>query len=342
MLTLNGSVITSPAGYWFDKFIDYNPYNLPDGTIRFKFSDLTYDPTTDSRFNTSVLYVWSQVSASPNIWDCIHYSSAGYPQDDPSQITYGPIGYDTSFNDAWDDPDNLVEVIAFNTKGIGRDVDGTYSLRYMFIGCTSLTKMCMFDASDVSSTDSMFNQCNNLIEFPETYFPKLTNGFQMFYGCWNLPEVIMHTPVLTNAQGMFTRCFRLTHVELDTDTVTHMGSMFARCLSLEQPPDINTHNALYMDRMFEMYDFGASPLNPFPSKLKTLPNYDYSSLTSSVQSMFRNAINVESGITREYNKLRSISGITNHRNCFRDCGTNTASGSAELAQIPNDWKGVNS
>lgn len=334
-LTCNDGIVVSPDGYWFDRFIDYNPYNVPDGTIRFKFSDLTYDPTSDPRFNNSMLYVWSQISASPNIWDCIHYSSA---TEQEGHITYGPISYYNAFTGAWDEPDNLVECISFNTKGIGRDVDGTYVLADMFNACTSLTKMCMFDAGDVSSTDSMFYRCESLVEFPEMDFPKLTDGREMFYSCWNLPEVILHTPVLTIADSMFARCFRLTSVELDTDTVTHMGSMFARCLSLEQPPKINTHNALYMDAMFSMYDYESSPLNPFPSKLKTLPNYDYSSLTSSVQSMFRNAINVESGITREYNKLSSISGITNHTNCFSDCGTNTASGAAELAQIPSDWK----
>ena len=382
MLTLNGSVITSPAGYWFDKFIDYNPYNLPDGTIRFKFSDLSYNPVEDPQFTPPNLNVWTQVSANPNIWDCVHHAWISYPQDDPSQVTYGPISYDTGFGGSWDDPNNLVEVIAFNTKGIARDVDGTYSLRYMFHGCTSLTKMCPFDASDVYTTDGMFYRCTSLVEFPETYFPKLTNGFEMFYRCYALDNVIMHTPQLVTAKEMFMQCTSLTNVYLDTPNATSTVGLFNGCSNLVNIPYLDTSNVTDFTNMFSgtaitqfpnfdysnANDFGidhihggisqicqsCTALQSVPdinvpncgkiamafdgcTSLKHIPNINCARDPDSVSYVFRNCVNAESGIYASYINLSSKTP-SRYNEAFKNCGSNTTTGAAELAQIPSDWK----
>lgn len=68
-------------------------------------------------------------------------------------------------------------------------------------------------------------------------------------------------------------------------------------------------------------------------------NFDVSSLTS-VGAMFDYCKNVEGGILNFYNRLLNEAqiGSSNHTWCFRNCGSNTVTGSAELAQIPSGWK----
>ena len=75
------------------------------------------------------------------------------------------------------------------------------------------------------------------------------------------------------------------------------------------------------------------------SHLKTIPALDMSQ-TVYVDLMFKGCRNVESGILAMYNHLSSISTITTHSDCFKDCGVDTVTGAAELEQIPADWGGT--
>lgn len=75
------------------------------------------------------------------------------------------------------------------------------------------------------------------------------------------------------------------------------------------------------------------------SLIKLYPdNYIVSNLTT-VGGMFYGCTNVESGIIGTYNKFAALGAqVTNHDDCFENCGSNTVTGAAELAQIPSDWK----
>lgn len=66
-------------------------------------------------------------------------------------------------------------------------------------------------------------------------------------------------------------------------------------------------------------------------------NFDVSSLTN-VSNMFDYCKNVEGGILDFYNRLLNESQVAYHTYCFRNCGANTVTGAAELAQIPSGWK----
>lgn len=61
---------------------------------------------------------------------------------------------------------------------------------------------------------------------------------------------------------------------------------------------------------------------------------------SYVDYMFDGCTAVASGIISYYNKLVAAKGSNRWEitGCFRDCGSGTTSGAAELAQIPSDWK----
>ena len=49
--------------------------------------------------------------------------------------------------------------------------------------------------------------------------------------------------------------------------------------------------------------------------------------------------NVESGALALYNQLSTqTTPPSNHSQTFYDCGSNTTTGAAELAQVPSDWK----
>jgi len=56
-------------------------------------------------------------------------------------------------------------------------------------------------------------------------------------------------------------------------------------------------------------------------------------------SMARNCRNVQSGALALYNQASTQANPpTNHTLAFQNCGVDTQTGAAELAQIPSDWK----
>jgi hypothetical protein len=55
--------------------------------------------------------------------------------------------------------------------------------------------------------------------------------------------------------------------------------------------------------------------------------------------MFYGCTAVESGALALYNQMAGqATPPGNHARCFYNCGANTTTGAAELAQIPSDWK----
>lgn len=60
-----------------------------------------------------------------------------------------------------------------------------------------------------------------------------------------------------------------------------------------------------------------------------------------VGNMFGGCTNVQSGALAQYNWFNTYGiNINNHSGTFTDCGSNTAAGAAELAQIPVGWGGT--
>ena len=115
-----------------------------------------------------------------------------------------------------------------------------------------------------------------------------------------------HTTTVANLQGMFANCSSLTSVPLfDTSSVSSMNIMFAGC-----------------------------------SSLTSVPLFDTSSV-SNVGNMLINCVNVESGALALYQQMSTqATPPTVYGDCFKDCGSNTVSGAAELAQIPSSWGGT--
>jgi surface protein len=103
---------------------------------------------------------------------------------------------------------------------------------------------------------------------------------------------------------MFNGCTSLTTVPLfDTSRVRIMGFMFNNCTNLTVIPLFDITNVTYMTYTF------------------------------------RNCINVQSGALAIYKRASTKAiEVTTHNETFTNCGSNTTTGAAELAQIPSDWK----
>jgi surface protein len=74
------------------------------------------------------------------------------------------------------------------------------------------------------------------------------------------------------------------------------------------------------------------------TKLTSIPLFNTSKVTNMFQT-FQGCTNVQSGALALYQQMSTqTTPPTNHGGTFYNCGINTQTGSAELAQIPSDWK----
>jgi len=102
---------------------------------------------------------------------------------------------------------------------------------------------------------------------------------------------------------MFALCDAITEVPLfDTTKAESAFDMFINCTALTYIPAFNMPNVTIVDRICY------------------------------------NCYNVQYGALALYNQFASMEEPPAHDTPFRNCGINTVTGAAELAQIPDDWK----
>jgi surface protein len=183
----------------------------------------------------------------------------------------------------------------------------TGTAAYMFSGCAALTAIPGFDASGLTSLQYAFRNCTQLTSVPQ-----------------------MDTSSVTDFGATFQGCSALTTVPLlDTSSATTIASMFSGCTSLQTVPLFNTANVTRMSSTFQ----GCSALTAVP-----LFN------TANVTDMYNTFIfcyNVESGALALYQQASTQTvPPSNHSDTFKNCGKDTVTGAAELAQIPTDWGGT--
>lgn len=156
-----------------------------------------------------------------------------------------------------------------------------------------------------------------------------TSFYQLFDRVSNLVEVLgANTTNITDMSYMFIGCDALTSVSVfDTSNVTSMHCMFNGCNSITSSPFFNTSNVTDMYWMFN----GCSSLTSIPLfNTFNVTNMDW---------MFYGCINVQSGALALYQQASSqTTPPDTHWLTFRNCGSNTETGLAELDQIPSDWK----
>ena len=148
-----------------------------------------------------------------------------------------------------------------------------------------------------------------------------------------LEEVIAaNTTGVTRMSTMFYLCTHLASVPLfDTSSVVTMSTMFANCTNLVSVPLFDTSSVVSMSGMFS----GCT-------SLVSVPLFVTSRVTD-MNDMFNRCYAVESGALALYNQASSQANPpTSHRGTFKDCGRDTVTGAAELAQIPASWGGTGS
>lgn len=156
-----------------------------------------------------------------------------------------------------------------------------------------------------------------------------TDWLELLQDQRDLLEVIeANTTGVTNMQALFVRCRSLTSVPLfDTSNVTCIQYMFYECNILTNVPLYDTSNVINMNQTF--YNCRS---------LTSIPLFNTSKVTN-MNYMFYNCTNVQSGALSLYQQASTQTTPPSiHSHTFRNCGNNTQTGAAELAQIPSDWK----
>lgn len=146
---------------------------------------------------------------------------------------------------------------------------------------------------------------------------------------------------VTDMSGTFRDCTLLESVALfDTSSVTAMGGgeaygMFKHCYALKRVPLFDTRSCTTMRNMFAGGVYYDDPI----MQLEEVPLFDTSSCTN-MDVMFFKCKNVSSGALALYQQASSQTNVPSHSYTFNQCGSNTVTGSAELAQIPSAWGGT--
>jgi surface protein len=168
----------------------------------------------------------------------------------------------------------------------------------------------------------------DVIEILGANTTNVNNLYAMCANCSSLKNVnLFDTRNVSSMYRMFDGCINLNNIaNFDTNNVVTMWWMFSNCHSLSSVPLFDTHNVNDMAGMF---------LNC--SSLNNIQDYDVTNV-SSVGWMCYSCVNVSGGSLNLYNKLSNKTEIPPHENTFRNCGVSSQTGSAELDQIPDDWK----
>lgn len=303
---------------------------LPAKHIRIQFDNPDYDPTTKSWKST---VTWTRVSTTPNVWDCENTDSVWRP---------------ANFGTYWGGPMGPYHVLSMNAEGVTdtkflfhdpsiksiEDVCRTESITnmsYMFSLASDLTSVPLFDTSGATDMTYMFESCYALTSIPQFDTSNVTDMSWMFKGCTALTTIpLLDTSSVTEMNGMFWECRSLTSVPLfDTSSVTDMEQMFYYCVDLTTIPLFDTGNVTDMSSMCE----GCSSLT-------AIPLFDTGSVQN-VGSAFEDCTKVRSGALALYTRMSNQPNPPPHYLfCFEDCGKDTPSGRAELAQIPGSWGGT--
>jgi surface protein len=121
----------------------------------------------------------------------------------------------------------------------------TISAVNMFLGCSSLQSVPLFNTATITNMSNMFNACTSLQSVPLFNTSLAINMTGMFSGCTSLMSVpLFNTSIVQQTVNMFNACTSLQSVPLfNTSLAISMGSMFGACRSLQSIPNLNCSNA---------------------------------------------------------------------------------------------------
>lgn len=160
----------------------------------------------------------------------------------------------------------------------------------------------------------------------------VTSMRETFWAAWITETCWFDTRNVTDMNSMFRgdNLFK-NPPDFITNKVTDMGYLFDECYSITEAPYLSTENVTNMEFMFHSC-----------TELRHVPLLNVSSLENFAYA-FYNCPKVEGGALAMYNaasqKIPSAD-TSKYEGAFTDCGRDTVTGAAELAQIPESWKAI--
>jgi hypothetical protein len=219
-----------------------------------------------------------------------------------------------------------------------------------FAGCASLTDVDI-DCTNLTTLSKSFAGCMSLIHANLHSTEHCTNCSSIFAACAELlPENIegMNLSNVTNASGVFENCWPFTESNLIIPDGSGRTLSSYDALGLH-PEIIDGYIVVKPNKFIEISDNfvnlpSATNIHgyfAYNTNLKVIPDFGNTPGVTNVSNMFIGDKNVEQGMLAAYLYFKSLGAqITNHSNCFKDCGINTPTGRAELEQIPASWGGL--
>ena len=362
MITYNGSIM-KVSGYWLTPEPPPSPEPMRDGTIRFKFANINIDPSTR---NISARGYWSPVFdtntgiAIPGLWDYTpdNYSNKLSGQLTPSNLDIAHCGGAVDLVDIRMSmasgsffEDAFAYATALRTVNISSLTAPSYKMTHAFQGCSGITEASVL-LDTCTSTEVMFGGCTSL----RTLYMRTGNGISNAtgYGCLALTDLTLE---ISSGGGWF--LYQNGHADFSDSpltNITFIAPVYStyRLHGISAGADQETFKGLTTLESLMLYvrDPGSSTellQRPLPigavgnycfqgcTGLTAMPYLDLSAVRQCT-SMFNGCINIGSGILDTYNVLSLYVPQYSHNACYRNCGTNSPTGSAELAQIPSSWK----
>lgn len=189
--------------------------SLPAKTIRFKFSNTNYQPTTGSgSSNTSSIGTWTAVNASQGIWDWYYNNTSWGSNDRKFNLNSNTIS-------------GTVDIIAGNFNGI------TSALR-LFWGSSSLpndglkTISGIYNTGSLLDMGSMFEYCTGITSIDLFDTSNVTSWYFTFARLTNLTTLpLFNTSSCVNFNSALKECHSLTHIpDLDFSSCNDANSLF--------------------------------------------------------------------------------------------------------------------
>ena len=285
------------------KVYESTPPAMADNTLKFRFSDTSYDPSLHITNLTGA--TWTQISAEPNVW---LWDASNVVETDWSRAFYNK----------WTSNSNQVELIeagALTKPTILASYPGSGSNYYgLFARDTYLISVCPLSIPNAYDCARIFHKCTNLAGTVSLSCPSATTLADCFGGSNTSSNTaltsanIITSSSLVEAKQIFRGCTALQSFTISTtSSVQNFTALCYGCTALQTVPLLATNAA------------------------------------TNVQSMFNNCRNVTSGALALYTQMSTqTTPPYTHDYCFYKCGADTVTGAAELAQIPSAWGGTGS
>ena len=145
----------------------------------------------------------------------------------------------------------MIKTIPTNITVSGTSLANAFGTSALAEG-NSITKIPLFDTSNVNNMEGMCQYCGNLTEIALLDTSNVTNMNYMFQYCTSLTTVPQfNTNMLEKAISMFKECTSLISVpQFNFRNFNNMGAMFQGCTSLTTVPQFNTSKVTNFNNVF--------------------------------------------------------------------------------------------